>query len=49
VAPSEVDGLRLYKWGKESITKAQVLEIVNGLKEPYNSEVSDFIKQNNIK
>lgn len=49
VAPSEVDGLRLYKWGRESITKAQVLEIVNGLKEPYNTEVSDFIKQNNIK
>ena len=43
-----VDRLRLYRWGRESITQQQVMDIVNGLKEPYNSEVSGYIEQNDI-
>ncbi len=49
VAPSEVGNIRLYRWGNETITQSEVMNIVNGLEEPYNSEVSDFIKKNDIR
>ena len=49
VTSPEVDGVRLYRWWSEKITKAEVMEIVNALAEPYNTEVSDYIKNNNIK
>jgi len=49
VAPSEVGNVRLYRWGNETITQSEVMDIVNGLQEPYNSEVSDFIKKNDIR
>lgn len=35
-------------WGREKITKRDVLEVVNGLKEPYNTEITNFIKSNDI-
>lgn len=44
-----VDRLRLYRWGRESITQQEVMDIVNGLEEPYNSEVSQYIEKNDIK
>lgn len=49
VSRAHVDRLKLYKWGNESITKQEVLNIVNGLPEPYNSEVSRYIERNNIR
>ena len=39
----------LYGWNKgEKITKKEVLDVVNALKEPFNTEITDFIKSNNI-
>ena len=49
VSRAHIDRLRLYKWGNESITKQEVLNIVNGLPEPYNSEVSRYVERNNIR
>lgn len=45
---SEID-TELYGWNRgEKITKKEVLDVVNALKEPFNKEITDFIKSNNI-
>ena len=39
----------LYWWNRwRKITKWEVMEVVNKLKEPYNTEISDFIKNKDI-
>lgn len=39
---------RLYMWGRERITQQDVLNVVNSIKEPYSSEISSYLKSNNI-
>ena len=39
----------LYGWNwREKITKKDVLDVVNALKEPFNTEITNFIKKNDI-
>lgn len=48
VKPGEIDN-KLYWWGRgKEITKDEVMQVVNALKEPYNTDVSNFIKKGDI-
>ena len=48
ITPGQIDK-RLYWWGRgKEITKDEVMQVVNALKEPYNTDVSNFIKKGDI-
>lgn len=47
--PDDLSAWRTWKGTYERITKQDVADIVNKLQEPYNSDISDFIKKRDIK
>ena len=40
---------RLYRFGNSSLDKNEVRDVLKGLKDPYKSEIWNFIKENKIR